>query len=181
MGATTDLRAEHRGVQRMLNILDAISDRVRQDELVAEEDLEDAIEFLRVFVDACHHAKEEELLFPAMRKAGLGESSGVIGRLVVEHERGRILVGRIAEETSRYASLDAHTELPEAIDEYVLLLSEHIAFEESECFTLADLGLSDEVQDQLAEGYDRIESDVVGEGRHEHFHALLDSLADIYL
>lgn len=165
----------------MLNILDAISDRVRQEELVAEEDLEDAIEFLRVFVDACHHAKEEELLFPAMRKAGLGETSGVIGRLVVEHERGRAAVGRIAEETSRYAGLDARTELSEAIDEYVVLLSEHIVFEESECFALADRELSDDVQEELAQGYDRIEIDVVGEGRHEQFHALLDSLAQTYL
>jgi hypothetical protein len=36
------------------------------------------------------------------------------------------------------------------------------------------------VQDKLAVGYERIERDVVGEGVHEGFHALLDRLSQAY-
>jgi hemerythrin-like domain-containing protein len=34
------------------------------------------MEFLTVFVDKCHHGKEEEFLFPALEAAGIAREGG---------------------------------------------------------------------------------------------------------
>jgi hemerythrin-like domain-containing protein len=182
MSATADLRSEHGGVGRMLRIMDAMALRLRAGEQVAVDDLSQSIEFLRVFVDQCHHTKEEDLLFPAMRAAGMASAEETIVTLLADHVRGREAVARIAAATQRLADAEeaASVELAEATTEYTGLLRAHILREEGDCFTPADHELSPATQEELAEGYERIERDVVGEGRHEAFHALLDRLSQVY-
>jgi len=63
---------------------------------------------------------------------------------------------------------------------YTDLLRAHIRREEDDCFDVADRELPAAVQTELAEGYERIEREVVGGGVHEGFHALLDRLGDAY-
>jgi hemerythrin-like domain-containing protein len=47
------------------------------------------IEFMKIFVDKFHNGKEEDLLFPAMRKAGVRREPGPIGELMIDHIKGR--------------------------------------------------------------------------------------------
>lgn len=183
MIGTADLRSEHGGVGRMLNIMDAIATSARAGDAPVADDLAQIIEFLRVFVDRCHHTKEEQLLFPAMRAAGLPSAEDVVGVLLQEHERGREAVSALADASRLIADGDASAlvTLDAAIPTYTGLLRAHIVREERDCFDLADRDLPQEVQQQLAEGYDRVEEEVVGGGVHEAFHALLDRLSLVYL
>ena len=182
MSATEDLRSEHVGVGRMLGIMDAMALRLRAGEPVEPGDLASSIEFLRVFVDQCHHTKEEQLLFPAMRAANLTDAEETIIILLADHVRGREGAARIADAAQRIAGGEepATSGLGQAMSEYTRLLHAHIRREENDCFDVADRGLPPAVQDELVEGYERIERDVVGEGRHEAFHALLDTLSQTY-
>jgi len=182
MSGTDDLRSEHLGVERMLATLDAMSALLHEGGRVDPADLDHAIEFLRVFVDQCHHAKEEEHLFPALRVAGVTTAEKTIEVLLGDHERGRSGVARIAEAAHRLAAGDdiAREELAGALSAYTELLRAHIDREERDCFDLADRELPVEVQDDLVEAYERIEHEVVGDGRHEAFHALLDRMASVY-
>ena len=85
MKPTEELKAEHKGILRMLRILDAVCERLDRGQEVDPKDLDDIVEFIRVFADKCHHGKEEDLLFPAMeREAGLSRQRGPLGR----HARG---------------------------------------------------------------------------------------------
>lgn len=190
MQATADLRSEHGGVTRMLGIMDAMAARARQGEHVDLDDLEQVIEFLRVFVDKCHHGKEEELLFPAMRAAGITAAEPTIVRLLEDHVHGREGVARI-QAALVLLSGDTHpgsggtarpglAEFADACETYTALLRDHIHREEGDCFGPADRELPAAVQAELEEGYDRIEREVVGGGVHEAFHALLDRLAQAY-
>lgn len=180
--ATTDLRSEHVGVGRMLGILDAMARRTREGAAPDPQDLAQAIEFLRVFVDRCHHGKEEGLLFPAMQSAGMTSAEPTIATLLAQHVQGRAAVSRIDEAAQRFGAADpaAGQMLAEAIGSYTKLLHAHIRLEENDCFAPADHELPASVQDDLAEGYERIEREVIGEGVHEAFHALLDRLEDTY-
>lgn len=171
MRGTADLRSEHIGVARMLSIIDHMAHRVGAGEGADADDLAHVIEFLRVFVDRCHHTKEEQLLFPALRAAGISSVEDTLVTLMAEHVRGREAVARIAEEAP------AGPGLAESMTAYTSLLREHIRKEEHDCFDLADSELPATMKEQLAQGYDRIERDVVGGGVHERFHALLDELA----
>ena len=53
-----------------------------------KEHFDSILEFLKVFVDKCHHAKEEELLFPASVVAGVPKA-GPIAVMLHEHDTGR--------------------------------------------------------------------------------------------
>lgn len=182
MDATAELRSEHNGVKSMLSILEGMGHRIRAGGRVGVRDIEDTVEFLKVFVDQCHHGKEEDVLFPAML-ADLPDTRRVIEALMEQHVAGRQLVASIDEAGGRHAAGDeqADGELLEAIDGYTHLLRAHIVTEEPECFDPADRGLSADVQRHLAEEYDRIEREVIGGGRHEAFHATLDRLSSEYV
>lgn len=182
MSATADLRSEHVGVGRMLDIMDAMAGCVRTGTPLDTSDLAQMVEFLRVFVDQCHHTKEEELLFPAMRAANRESTEETIVILRADHAKGREAVAWIATAAQRLAEGDesASTELADVISGYSRLLRAHILREEADCFDAADHELPMAVQDELNAGYERIERDVVGEGVHEAFHALLDRLSQAY-
>jgi hemerythrin-like domain-containing protein len=182
MSGTADVRSEHMGVGRMLGVMDATERRARTGEPLDAGNLAQTIEFLRVFVDRCHHTKEEELLFPAIRAAKMTSAEKTIVILLADHAQGREAVARIAAAAQRLAEGDesASAELADVISGYTRLLHAHIRREENDCFDAADRELPIAVQDELAVGYERIERDVVGEGVHEGFHALLDRLSQAY-
>ncbi|MHB1016953.1 MAG: hemerythrin domain-containing protein [Coriobacteriia bacterium] len=182
MSGTADLRSEHVGVGRMLTIMDAMAKRAEAGALLDVDDLVQIIEFLRVFVDQCHHAKEEELLFPAMRAAKIASAEKTIVSLLADHEQGREAVARIESGARRLADRgdSASAELADVMTAYTRLLRAHIRREEVECFDVADRELPIDVQDGLTDGFERIELEVVGKGVHEGFHLLLDRLRRVY-
>jgi hemerythrin-like domain-containing protein len=178
MMATADLRSEHIGVARMLRIMDAMAREASRGQAPDADDLGQVVEFLRVFVDTCHHGKEEQLLFPAVRDAGIASADAVVSELLADHVRGREFVSRIADAAARLAEGDGSVtaDLAGTLTGYTELLRAHIHHEEADCFDAADRALTEDVQRALEEGYDRIEREVVGGGVHEAFHALLDRL-----
>jgi len=182
MQATEDLRSEHKGVIRMLRIMDRIAESVDQGGAPDAEDLSRIVDFLRVFVDKCHHSKEEELLFPALRAEGVTSVDGVVAGLRADHARGREAVARLDALATDIQNADRSSaeQVADVLTAYTALLYDHIVREESECFAVADRELPEDVQRSLAAGYDRIERDVVGGGVHEAFHALLDRLSQAY-
>lgn len=183
MECTSDLRAEHGGVLVVLDVVSAMEDRMEAGLDVPAEDLERVLEFLRVFVDACHHGKEEGLLFPAIRAAGIADAADILERLEAEHVRGRELVQRIEAGLGRWGAGDASAErrLAEDLHAYALLLRDHIALEDDVLYPLAEKDLSSEENERLKRGYELIETDVVGQGRHEEFHAMIDRMRETYL
>ena len=48
-------------------------------------------------------------------------------------------------------------------------------------FVVADSRLSEKRQDELFEGFEKIEVDRIGVGKHEEFHGLLEKLSGVYL
>ena len=66
MSATDVLKDEHRGIERMLAIVEAASSRLAAGGDVPADLYLNAVDFFRGFTDGCHHAKEEAKLFPAL-------------------------------------------------------------------------------------------------------------------
>jgi len=181
MGASHDLASEHRGVERMMRVLRAMAALPpTADDLPA---LREALEFLRVFVDGCHHFKEERLLFPALTRARVPGTAEAIATLLAEHEQGRAIVGRLTDALDRAEAGDGRAlgEVSDLITAYAALLHDHIAAEDDELFPIADRELAAAVQDKLVAGYSAVEEDVIGQGRHEAFHATLEDLEARYL
>jgi hemerythrin-like domain-containing protein len=69
MPATAVLKEEHGGIEVMLGILEKVCDLLQEGGYPESEHIDGILDFLQVFVDTCHHGKEEEVLFPALEKA----------------------------------------------------------------------------------------------------------------
>jgi hemerythrin-like domain-containing protein len=54
----------------MVTILENVCEKLQAKELVNPDYLQCIVEFIRAFVDECHHGKEEDLLFPAIHPIG---------------------------------------------------------------------------------------------------------------
>ena len=62
-----------------------------------------------------------------------------------------------------------------------LKLNHHIDKENTVLFSIADKNLSVEKQAELWEGFETIETQKIGVGRHEAFHRMIESLERLYL
>ena len=76
MKATDELKKEHEGIKLMLRVLQAVAGKVNLGDRVNPEHIDGILEFLSIFVDKCHHAKEEEFLFPAFGMLGEHNADG---------------------------------------------------------------------------------------------------------
>ncbi len=189
MSASADLHIEHTSVLRMVRVLEAFRDRMEKGEIPERDDFASAVEFLRVFVDRCHHGKEEQLLFPALTEAGDADMQRLIEQLMKEHKIGRGHVAALVAAVGLDAGLSGKeseerqvdvARASHAISSYVELIRPHVVTEEKTVFPAADRLLSPSVQERLEQGYERIEAEVIGPGRHEEFQTMLRDLKARY-
>lgn len=183
MKATQQLKDEHQGVNLGLDILEEIARRLERKEKVNPDHLSQLLEFLQVFVDKCHHTKEEELLFPAMERAGIPKEGGPIGMMLLDHDEGRGYIKGLKEAIAEYQNGDeeASSKISENALHYIDLLREHIGKEDNILYVIADEVISAEKQDELLAAFDRVETEKVGAGKHEQFHKMLSELKGVYL
>ena len=182
MKATQQLKDEHEGIKIMLRILEQVCRQLESVENLNTEHFKGILEFLRVFVDRCHHGKEEELLFPALIAAGVPKE-GPIAIMLREHEIGRNYVKAMSQTHAAYLAGDRSSskDIVQNARGYIALLKDHIEKENKVIFVTADSRLSEKIQNQLFEGFEKIEAERIGVGRHEEFHDLLEKLSGIYL
>jgi len=182
MKATQQLKDEHEGVKIMLNILGRVYRQLEETGNLDTEHFKSILEFLSVFVDKCHHGKEEELLFPALEAAGIPKD-GPIGVMLHEHQVGREYVKAMDEAFAKYqpGNRPSSQGIIRNARDYISLLTNHIEKENNVLFVMADSCLSEKMQDELFEGFEKIEEELIGIGKHEEFHGMLEKLSGIYL
>ncbi len=183
MRPTEELRAEHDGILVVLEVLDRISERIVSAEDVPLDHIDQIIEFFRIFVDRCHHGKEEDFLFPAMQAAGVPKEGGPIGVMLSEHDRGRRFVAEMSNLVKAYRSGETgslHVLTNPAL-QYSDLLKSHIWKENDVLFPMADQKLDETEQERLSREFEKLEREKIGPGTHEAFHKMIDTLSGIYL
>lgn len=102
--------------------------------------IDKSVSFFRLFADACHHGKEEDLLFPTMVDNGMPGDEGPIAMMLDEHKIGRAFVGRMAAAApdARAGDPAANAELRNAAEGYIDLIVAHIGKEDDILFPIAD-------------------------------------------
>jgi len=181
MKATQQLRDEHEGVKIMLSILGQVCRQLEATGNLNKEHFEGILEFLKVFVDKCHHGKEEELLFPALVAAGV-PADGPIAVMLHEHAMGRDYIKAMSTAFAGHLTggVSSSKDVIQNGQAYISLLKDHIEKENNVLFVMADSVLSEKRQDELFEGFEKIEEVRIGAGKHEAFHGLLKKLSGIY-
>lgn len=182
MKATKQLRAEHEAVRLVLRVFQVISGEIQNGQTLAEGHLDRLLEFLRVFVDKCHHAKEEELLFPLMQEKDQ-DAIAPVNAMLSEHRQGRNLVKELSGEIEGYTKGDNTSggKIVQGLEQYIELLAQHINKENQVLFPLADSILTAAEQEQLFEAFEELEINRIGAGTHEEFHHMLEEFETLYL
>ncbi|MDD3520816.1 MAG: hemerythrin domain-containing protein [Actinomycetota bacterium] len=175
-----DLVDEHKGIVTMLNIMQKITSKIQKRENIEKDHINKIVEFLSNFADKCHHGKEEDILFPELTRNSA--NIPLINELLGEHKSGRDYIGGMK------ASLhDFSTGSPGAyhiainMQGYITLLVSHIQKETKELFPIADKEISENTKNLIEEKFEELESNIIGEGKHEEYHGWLKMLMSIYL
>jgi len=127
-----------------------------------------------VFVDRCHHGKEEAEIFYRLDK---GTEAAIVQALAHEHDRGRQRAAAYAAAVRRYVPSDhwSGARLARASGDYAKLLRVHIERETQELFPAMEGSLAAE-DDRLVAAFERIENEQIGVGTHERLHAMIATL-----
>lgn len=183
MDAIETLMGEHRIIERGVDALAAFADEARRRTTDDREELGRFVTFIREFADACHHGKEEDILFKAMVEAGFPSQGGPIAVMLAEHDEGRGLVKQLAELAAAPApwSPEDRQRLADAARGYADLMRQHIYKEDTVLYPMAEAHLPPQVVEQVDEACRRHEEETMGAGEHERLHRLAEELVARHL
>jgi hemerythrin-like domain-containing protein len=164
------LEAEHRVIQKMVAGMSVLAEQIEGGEPVDVSLLESIVVFLRTFADRLHHGKEESFLFPALIRRGVPSQGCPIGGLTMEHQKGRVMVGELADAIRGYAAGEppARENLVKSLRALVAFYPSHIWKEDYLLFPLAGKVLTPEDQQDLMDKFETVEREL-GLDVHEGF------------
>jgi hemerythrin-like domain-containing protein len=152
---TRVLRDEHALIIQVVDALERMVDRDRAS--VTSGEARDFVDFFRLYTDALHHGKEEDLLFEAMAEEGFSKATGPMAQMIEEHKLGRALVRQMA---GAVDTIDDHPSAWRAFEHaahsYIELLRGHILKEDHALFDMADDALDEPACRRLCDAYDAV-------------------------
>ncbi|MEE9294931.1 MAG: hemerythrin domain-containing protein [Phycisphaerae bacterium] len=172
------LRAEHRVIVRVIGVLERLVSRSQSGEGFEADALQRCVEFFRLFADACHHAKEEDLLFPMLESRGIPRDGGPIGVMLQEHQLARGHTRDMGEalEAHRRHEPDARQRFHNAAHQYIELLSDHILKEDNILFNMGDRVMTDQDQSTLCSRFCEAGCRSFGGKKREELERIADEL-----
>jgi hemerythrin-like domain-containing protein len=155
--ATEALRHEHRLILRVVAAFEQIM-AVPPPDGPDLDDVDDCITFFRLYTDACHHGKEEDLLFAALEDHGVPGGDGPIAAMREEHRAGRVIVAGMAAASQRHraGAAGALDELLATAAAYTDFIRSHIAREDDGLFDVADGIIDGPACTALCAAYDTV-------------------------
>jgi hemerythrin-like domain-containing protein len=176
--ATEILRQEHKVIERILPVLEEAARRVEHGRSLDADIFPEIIDFMRVFADQCHHAKEEAQLFPVLKESGIDTDGGLVGALVEEHREARALVGKLAGHAAKIDEVESAAEVAAITRVYIRLLKMHIEKEDVTLMPLVDRTLKPEQQMSLAVIFEDVEDEEPCKGSYDRYRELVSELEE---
>ena len=177
MTATTALRSEHNHILAMIACLRAACAATENSGAYDAETFRSGVDFIRNYADAWHHAKEEDLLFPALEEEGMSREMGPVAVMLHEHTLGRTYVRQMADNLDAAAGDDtARSVVVRFTLAYANLLTQHIQKENNILFDMADQILTAEVQAYLEKKYESTVPAGANADTGKHYEAMVAQL-----
>jgi len=151
------LRDQHRNILKVADVLEHVLESAGEGGPDFEA-VEDCVTFIRLYADALHHGKEEDLLFPELVARGMPKDAGPIAVMLHEHAEGRRFARTMAAEllAARQGDADARAKLERAGRGYVALIRGHILKEDNILFNMADQLIDAPACSSLCAAYDGV-------------------------
>jgi hemerythrin-like domain-containing protein len=153
--STKNLEDDHVHILKLTEVMKNMT----QQDVPDSDDIENVVELIRNFADGLHHAKEENIFFPALGEKGFSTQQGPVAVMLSEHVQGRNFVKGIVTNLEAYknGNKDAVTGINQNMLGYANLLNNHILKENNILFRMADNALSDAEQKELLEKFETVE------------------------
>lgn len=137
---TRILRDQHQNILKIADVLEEVLSREPEPGAFDYDSISDCVSFIRLYADALHHGKEEDLLFPELENLGMSRQGGPIAVMLHEHEQGRAFARAMADaiEPARSGDVAAQRRLVNAGHGYISLIRNHIMKEDNVLFEMAD-------------------------------------------
>tara|TARA_B100000029_G_scaffold8071_1_gene8543 strand:+ start:350 stop:904 length:555 start_codon:yes stop_codon:yes gene_type:complete len=140
--STTSLRNDHKLIEKVLHALGTTIKLLKDGKQIPEQILLPTLDFTQNFTDICHHGKEEEVLFPALEKAGMPTNMGPIRMMLIDHKRTKEIAEHISVSSKKYLENGNSDYLIESLELYVQHVTEHLWKENNRLFMMADSRLN---------------------------------------
>jgi hemerythrin-like domain-containing protein len=183
MKAIETLMHEHRTIEKTIDAMVAWAGTIGNEPDPADgEELGQFVTFLRDFVDGCHHAKEQEILFAMMVQHGFPRDQGPIAVMLHEHDLGRSHVATLASLAVRAVPWNdkERQQVEQTVRAYADLLRAHIQKEDGVLYPLAEARLPNAVKDEISVRCERFDAEQTGTGAHGRLHALAERLIEAH-
>ena len=183
MKATEQLKKDHNAVKITIRVLDKLCKGLEAGEKINIDDLEAIVDFYGIYVDKCHHVKEENMLFAAMQRSLDPSDADRIGALLKDHVSGRNYIRDLTKSVKDYKKGEngAAVSVAQNARHYMTLLIQHMDIEDNVLYPIAEKRLSLEMQEQLLREFDDFELRAIGIEKHEAYHKMIERLRDTYL
>lgn len=158
---------EHRVIEKALNLLEKINQKLHNDENVDIQKIEGLLDFFINFADGCHHLKEENSLFPVLERKGI---SGPTFVMTTEHQEGKKLILKMKELLPNIK--ENREDFLEASNEYVELLRQHIWKEDNVLFNMAKNVLSTDEDITITNEFKKLQCN----SKHDYYHNLIEKM-----
>jgi hemerythrin-like domain-containing protein len=153
---------EHKIILKVVHAFSVIDTQLEHGKAIDTGLIVKIVAFMRDFADKCHHAKEEDILFPAMEAKGVPHAGCPIGGLLGEHAKGRGLVKALSDAGEAYGAgkAGAVAEMRVAISGIRQLYPNHIWKEDEMVFPMAARLFSAEEQLDMKKAFDQADDDL---------------------
>ena len=171
------LMAEHRIIARVLAATASLADQLELDQPLDAQVFKDLIDFMHIYADQSHHGKEEEVLFPLLKKRMSVKKGSPFEGLIKEHERCRDLTAALVEAAEDFELGDptAREDLITCLRGIVHLYPGHMWKEDYLLFPSIEKILKPEDLDQLSRDFTKLEG-LIGPENLQHLEEVAEAL-----
>lgn len=176
------LMNEHRLIEQVLGSLESCAIAVESGTTLERPLVTDYALFFRGFADACHHGKEEDILFRRMVERGFPTEGGPLAVMLREHTEGRARVSAmkgVGEGEGELAPPEQETFLTAATT-FIPLLRQHILKEDQILYPMALRMLTGPELDQMESEFEEFGRRQVQDGTEDRLRALADHLISAF-
>ena len=175
MRVYTPLVAEHDVILRMTEVIRKLIERTPESQEGSQVNFDNVIDFLCMYVDRCHHAKEEDIFFCHCEKKGInGIDKKIMQGLTDEHVFIMRTVGEIIEarRTKANGYRSTRETLESKLERLATYYPEHMRKEKEVFFPIALKYFSREEQYSILREFWKFNEKVL----FEKYYAILDRL-----
>jgi len=159
-----NLREDHGRIMKMFASWQKMLAQLDRRDQALLEAFEKRIDRVDVFVDRCHHGKEDDILFPAMTSSEDPAVANLIADLRAEHQTGRSLLESIKAEFKAFSRPNGSPgDLIQLSQEYIDLFRKHIRRENAQLLPLIEKRIPSQDQERLAAQFEQYEQKTMGQ------------------